>query len=235
MRYQVLATDYDGTLAHDGSVDGRAVEALGRLRDSGRRLVMITGRRLPDLLGVFGHIDLFDEVVAENGALLYQPASKTELTLAEPPPDELIAALRARDVAPLAAGRVIVATLEPNADAVRAALRELGIEWQLILNKGNLMLLPAGVDKASGLAAALARLDLAPASAVGIGDAENDHAFLSACGCSVAVANALPSLKQRVDVVTRGAHGDGVVEIVEAMLSGELPDNHHKGTKDTKN
>ncbi len=57
------------------------------------------------------------------------------------------------------------------------------------------MVLPAGVNKASGLAAALARLQLSPLNVVGIGDAENDHAFLRACGCAVAVANALLMVK----------------------------------------
>jgi HAD superfamily hydrolase (TIGR01484 family) len=234
MRYQVLATDYDGTLAHDGSVDRRAVEALLRLRDSGRRLIMITGRLLPDLLRVFEQIELFDCVIAENGGLLYEPADRVERALAEPPPAELVEALRARDVVPLSVGRVIVATLEPHIDTVRDALREQGIERQLILNKGAVMLLPPGIDKASGLAAALARLGLPPHSAVGIGDAENDFAFLSICGCAVAVANALPALKQRVTLVTRGAHGDGVIELIDALLKNDLLGMNHQDTKDTK-
>jgi len=50
------------------------------------------------------------------------------------------------------------------------------------------MVLPAGINKASGLPAALARLRLSPLNVVGIGDAENDTAFLQACGCAVAVA-----------------------------------------------
>lgn len=235
MPFLVLATDYDGTLAHDGSVDERVVEALLRLRDSGCRLVMVTGRELPDLLRVFGAIELFDYVVVENGGLLYEPASRTEQALAEAPPAELVAALRARDVVPLSVGRVIVATLASMATAVRQALREQGIERQLIFNKGALMLLPPGVDKASGLATVLERLGVARQHVVGVGDAENDQAFLSLCGCSVAVANALPALKQRVALVTRAARGDGVVELIDAMLAGDLQSMLHKGATDTKN
>jgi hypothetical protein len=66
---------------------------------------------------------------------------------------------------------------------------------QIVFNKGAVMVLPAGVNKASGLAAALVRLRLSPLNVVGIGDAENDHAFLRVCGCAVAVANALPMVK----------------------------------------
>ena len=86
MHYAALATDYDGTIAHDGVVDPPTIAALERLRASGRRLVLVTGRELPDLARVMPRLDLFDRVVAENGALLYRPESGAERPLAEPPP-----------------------------------------------------------------------------------------------------------------------------------------------------
>ena len=79
----------------------------------------------------------------------------------------------------------------------------MGLELQVIFNKGAVMVLPAGVNKATGLARALERSGLSPHNAVGIGDAENDHALLRLCGCGVAVANALPRLKEAADIVTR--------------------------------
>ena len=54
------------------------------------------------------------------------------------------------------------------------------------------------------------------------GDAENDHAFLSICGCSVAVANALSAVKDAADIVTAGARGDGVVELIDELLRSDL-------------
>jgi HAD superfamily hydrolase (TIGR01484 family) len=85
MRYQVLATDYDGTLAHHSHVDDATLAALERLLATGRRLVMVTGRELPELLEVFPHPELFEWIVAENGALLYRPATKEERPIGEPP------------------------------------------------------------------------------------------------------------------------------------------------------
>ena len=79
------------------------------------------------------------------------------------------------------------------------AIRDLGLELQVIFNKGAVMVLPAGVNKASGLKAALAELGLSPHNVVGVGDAENDHALLRPCECGVAVANAIPTLKQEAD------------------------------------
>jgi hypothetical protein len=98
----------------------------------------------------------------------------------------------------------------------------LGLELQVIFNKGAVMVLPSGVNKASGLSAALSELGLSPHNVVGIGDAENDHAFLNLCECSVAVANALPALKETADFVTQGDHGAGVIELVEQLLASDL-------------
>jgi HAD superfamily hydrolase (TIGR01484 family) len=222
MRYLALATDYDGTLAADGRVRPQTIDAVERLRASGRRAILVTGRELDDLKSVFPRLDIFDRVVAENGALLYRPDTREEVPLAEPPPDALYERLRERGVKPLSRGRVIVATREPHeVDAVEV-VRELGLEQQVIFNKGAVMLLPSGVNKQTGLAAALDELGLSPRNTVSVGDAENDHALLTASECGVAVANALPSLKDHADLVTRGARGEGVEELIERILDDDL-------------
>jgi len=222
MRYTVLATDYDGTLATDGVVGLEEMAALERLRASGRRLVLVTGRELEDLLSVFPRAELFDRVVAENGALVFTPEDNRLTRIAEPPPEAFVAALRARGVLPLSVGHVIVATWEPNETVVLDTIRELGLELQVIFNKGAVMVLPSGVNKATGLSAALHDLSLSRHNAVGIGDAENDHAFLAICECGVTVANALPVLKERADLVTEHLRGPGVIELVDRLLATDL-------------
>ncbi len=216
-----LAADYDGTLAHHGRVDAPTVSALERLKASGRKLLMVTGRELPDLKRVFDRLDLFDIVVAENGSLLYFPETQEERPVAAAPPAELVDALRARGVLPLSVGRGIIATWTPNEATVLDCIRELGLEWQIIFNKGAVMVLPPGVNKATGLAAALDALGLSPLNVLAIGDAENDHAFLTASGCAVAVANALDAVKETADAVTAGDHGAGVIEAIDGLLADE--------------
>ncbi len=222
MRFLVLCTDYDGTLATEGSVLPETAAALERLIASGRRPVLVTGRELDELKSVCPYLHLFEYVVAENGALLYEPSSGEETALARRPPDSFVAALRARGVDPISVGRVIVATLEPQETHVLETIKDLGLELQVIFNKGAVMILPAGVNKASGLAAALERMGLSPHNAVGIGDAENDHALLGLCECGVAVANALPTLKEAADIVTTGERGAGVSELIAALLEDDL-------------
>lgn len=222
MRFLALATDYDGTLATHGQVDEATLTALKHLRESGRKLILVSGRHLDDLHTVFPQLDLFDAVVVENGALLYIPATHEEQVLGDRPPESFIQALQAQNVEPLGLGRVIVSTWEPYETVVLQAIRDLGLELQIIFNKGAVMVLPPGVNKASGLNAALSHLGLSPHNAVAVGDAENDHAMLDLCELSVAVANALPTVKAGVDWVTQGSRGEGVTELIDQLIASDL-------------
>ncbi len=233
MIIHALAVDYDGTIAQHGQVGTTTAAALARVRESGRRLLLVTGRMLPDLRNACPDLDrMFDAVVAENGGLLYLPARREVRTLGDPPEAALVEALRLRGVR-FDLGSSIVATDEPYAEAALAAIRETGVERTLVFNKGSLMLLPGGVTKGTGLLAALTTFELSPHNLCGIGDAENDHALLALCECSVAVADAVPALRERADHVTRGKGPAGVVEFIEehvvadaAALVGGLARHH---------
>ncbi len=126
MRYLVLACDFDGTVATDGTVRDETLAALQRLRDSGRKLILVTGREIDDLLKVFPRIDIFDRVVAENGALLYRPANREHKTLGEAPSPKLVEALRGRGISPLSVGHCIVSTWQPHESKVLETIRDLG-------------------------------------------------------------------------------------------------------------
>ncbi len=221
MRYLALATDYDGTLAKDGVVSESALRALQLLLDTGRKLILVTGRHLEDLKTVFPQLKMFHRVVAENGALLYDPGSKKERLLCEKPPQTLLDELRRRHI-PFSVGRAIIATHVPHDVATLRAIKALGLELQVIFNKGSVMVLPSGINKSTGLDVALEQLGLSRHNTVGIGDAENDHAFLACCECAVAVENALPALKQRADFVTTADRSNGVRELIERMIADDL-------------
>ena len=222
MRYLALCTDYDGTIAHHGRVDKPTIAALEDLRASGRKLVLVTGREIPDLQKVFDRLDLFELVVAENGALIYRPVTREERSLVDAPPQRFVEELKRRGVERISVGRCIVATWQPYEKIVLETIRDLGLELQVIFNKGAVMVLPGGMNKASGLKAALAELNVSLHNTVGVGDAENDHAFLSICECSAAVANALPAVKETADVVLKSDHGAGVTELIREMLTDDL-------------
>jgi len=218
----VLACDYDGTIADGGRCSPEVIQALARVRESGRKVLLVTGRMLPDLRSVCPDVDrMFDAVVAENGALLYFPETREARALGDTPEPALVEELRRRGVL-FDLGSSIIATTEAYADAALAAIRDTGVERTLVFNKGALMLLPGGVTKGTGLDAALTVLALSAHNMVGIGDAENDHAFLAMSECAVAVADAIPALRERADYVTRAPGPRGVIEFVQEHLVNDL-------------
>jgi hydroxymethylpyrimidine pyrophosphatase-like HAD family hydrolase len=222
MKYSAIATDYDGTLATDGSVTSSTLEALHRYRDRGGKLILVTGRELDDLLQVFPHTPLFHGIVAENGAVFYHPQQQQVRLLAEPFPPVFVQTLSQQGVVPLSQGRVVVATWQPHETIVQQTIQQLNLKARVILNKRAVMVLPDGVNKASGLATILQELNLVAEHVVGIGDAENDHSLLQTCGHGVAVGNALPSLKAIAHRVTQGERGEGVQELIDWLLDDAL-------------
>jgi len=222
MYYLALASDYDGTLAHDGQISETTTASLKRLRESGRRLVMVSGRIVEELLTVCPQVELFDCVVAENGALIYWPQTRKSKPLCEPLPRRFVQELRARKVSPLQVGEVLAATWEPNEVVVLETIRDLGLDLHVVFNKGAVMILPSGFNKSTGLRAALEEMKLSPHNVVGIGDAENDHPFLDLCECSVAVGNALPAVKNRSDFVIEAPNGAAVSELIDHLIKDDL-------------
>jgi hydroxymethylpyrimidine pyrophosphatase-like HAD family hydrolase len=182
----------------------------------------VTGRELKDLLRVFPQYELFDRIVAENGALVYRPDTGEEKVLGEPPPMSFIKELQLAGVQPLSVGKVIVATWEPHQLKVLETIKASGTERQMIFNKGAIMILPPGINKATGLQAALREMNLSCHNVVAVGDAENDSHLLQTVECGVAVHNALPVLKQLADWTTAGPHSQGVRELIAQLLQSDL-------------
>jgi phosphoglycolate phosphatase (TIGR01487 family) len=218
---RALACDYDGTLAHEGRVSRSTTQALERYRSRGGRLVLVTGRETSDLCRVCSCISLFDRVIAENGAVIHCPATRQTRALTSEMPAQFVRSLQVQGVSPLGTGLVIVATTRQWERTVLDSIHEQRLQLQVVYNKDSIMVLPAGVDKGTGLDAALSDLGIAAERTVAIGDAENDESMLALAGLGVAVANALPSLKSHVDMVTESANGAGVEELIEWLLDAQ--------------
>ncbi|OAI42532.1 hypothetical protein AYO41_04085 [Verrucomicrobia bacterium SCGC AG-212-E04] len=214
---RAMATDFDGTIATDGVIDEPTIEALKDFRSTDRKIILVTGRELADFALLKTPLELFDLVVAENGGVVFSPQSGEERVLGNPPDPKFVEELRRRGIAPLSVGRVILATWEPHEKTALEVIKRLGVGYNVIFNKGAVMLLPEGVDKAFGLKAALAKLELSASEVIGFGDAENDHAFLRMCGFSVAVSNAIAAIKKSADVVTGADRGRGVTEFLRGL------------------
>ncbi|MFZ1178398.1 MAG: HAD-IIB family hydrolase, partial [Mycobacterium sp.] len=192
--FQVIAVDFDGTLASDGQLSPGVVEAVDQARQTGLTLVLVTGRIGAELQAEFPHIvDHFDALVLENGAVIV--AKGHEGALAEPVDSALDDALAERGV-PFRRGKVLVAIDGEHAATVVEVIGELGLDCQIVRNRAALMVLPAGVTKGTGLHAVLAEVNLSPHNTIAVGDAENDLSMFSIAEIGVAVSNAIASVRR---------------------------------------
>jgi HAD superfamily hydrolase (TIGR01484 family) len=224
MRYVVLAAGFDGTLARDGRCDERCIDVLRELSATGRKLILVTGRELRRLLEIFPEARLFDYIVAENGAVLHRTATRQSEILGQAPPEILLQELRRRQVTPLAVGSSIISTAAKYFESARDALRKLKLhlDYELVRNDDTLLILPPGIDKASGMNEALRELGVSRHNLVAIGNAENDLPLLASAEHAVVVNNAAESIKQAADRVTEGEYCDGFLELARDLIATDL-------------
>lgn len=182
-------------------------------RRKGLKLIMVTGRALPDLRALID-ITRFDALVVENGAIVVVGDLRTSLA----PPgwratrEELLHSVKSRGHE-----EVIISlrrTMERSAlQAITDA--HLGDRVRVEFNKESMMLTPRNVDKGSGLAVALRVLRIDPQDVMALGDGENDLSMFHLVGLGVAVRNAVPELIREADSITKEENGRGVSEAIE--------------------
>jgi hydroxymethylpyrimidine pyrophosphatase-like HAD family hydrolase len=203
MKLSAIALDFDGTIAVSGALDAGVRAATGELRAHGVCVILATGRILAELRLVCPDLQWADAVVAENGAVVWFPASGYRTILGQPPQQAFLDALRQRGLR-FGVGLSIVDLDATAAHEVLDVVRQLEVPLALAFNRGRLMALPQAVSKASGLHFALTALRLSPHNTVAIGDAENDHELLRLCGLGVAVGWGSPALQRAADLVLPG-------------------------------
>jgi hypothetical protein len=160
-------------------------------------------------------------VIAENGAVIVDQQTGAEELLGPQPPAELLVALNNAGVT-VHVGRVMIATEIAARSIVQNVIERIDLDWHTVPNRNDLLVLPARVTKASGLDTVLKRIQIPPQHVAAIGDAENDCAMIEHCGLGVAVANAVPRLKQFAKLVTRGQAGHGVTELANRLLNEQI-------------
>jgi hydroxymethylpyrimidine pyrophosphatase-like HAD family hydrolase len=214
--FRAVAVDFDGTLTEGARPDDAVLDAVADLRATGVRIILATGRILGELRHGFPDVDEhFDAIVAENGAVMSGPHGRR--LLADPVDDILEDALLRRHV-PVRSGEVLLACDASHDQVVLEEIARLGLDCQILRNRAALMVLPAGVTKASGLLEALGDLGVSRHSTITIGDAENDRRLLEAGEYGVAVANAVEALKIHADLVLDEPDGRGVVQLLRGPL-----------------
>ncbi len=215
---RILVADLDGTLTRGGEdlLKPEVKRALISLKDRGWTLILATGRdrrylmRRADLKG------LFDAWVAEAGLTVYLPKTGDCRCLAS---DAWRLMVKRLKVLPFVEEKEnTIAFRSEYIDTVKAELMRLGIKAALRDNKGTIILLPQGIDKAVGVREALRLLGIEGFIAA-VGDSEVDLELLELADFRAVVADADPLLKKMADYVASREDGEGFVEVVESLLS----------------
>lgn len=215
---KILVADLDGTLTRGGEdrLKPEVKKALTSLRDRGWILILATGRdrkylmRREDLRG------LFDAWVAEAGLTIYLPETGDYRCLAD---DSWRLRVKKLKVLPFVEEKEnTIAFKSEYIDTVKAELVRLSIEAVLRDNKGTIILLPPGIDKAIGVREALRLLEVEGFIAA-VGDSEVDLELLELADFRAVVADADPLLKEVAEYVASREDGDGFVEVARSLLS----------------
>lgn len=217
MKLRAFALDFDGTIAESGDLDREVRDAVLEARALGIVVLLVTGRILADLASRVPDLHIFDAVVAENGAVLHFPETGRVSTLAVPPPQRFLEALRAEGI-PHRAGSSIVDLDAALSARVLPLIQRLELPLVLLFNRGRLMVLPQAISKATGLVEALTALRLSPHNAIGIGDGENDHQLLATCEVGVAVEWGSAALREAADEVIPGSGPPAVAGYLRRVM-----------------
>lgn len=222
MHLRILSLDLDGTLARDGVVEEATWSALRAAKASGFVLFLVTGRRLSVIPDIGPFDELCEAIVAENGAVIFYPRTERVDTPFGKLAPEVI---RKLEVMPIDVdfGVAIAATWVPNDRQVLDALAQTGYAATVEYNKGAVMVLPPGATKGSGLKVALEELGYSTRNVLACGDAENDRSMFEQADFSVAVANAIPAMRNLADVVLDKSHGAGVRDLLSNLINGQMP------------
>lgn len=96
-------------------------------------------------------------------------------------------------------------------------------EVSVTTSLGNFVeVIPAGCNKAAGIAAICKEEGISPQEIMAVGDSQNDMEMLAFCGISAAVGNAKPEVKAAVDMVLPDHNHGGVAGAVDYILDNLL-------------
>jgi hypothetical protein len=187
-------------------------------------ILLVTGRVHEEVENLCTDLSMFDAIVAENGAIVCYPDQRRTIRLGLPPPAGFLGELRAQGV-PFQAGAVIVGTWEPHARQVFDLIRQAGVDSHIVFNRSAAMLLPEGINKATGVRRALEELGRSEHNLIAFGDAENDLPLFTLAEVAVAAHGAVPSAAMAADECLTRADAPAVAQYIHRIVAskGRVP------------
>lgn len=224
MAVRAVAVDIDGTVTdYERLIDWSGVAALRQAEAKAVPVIVASGNVGPVSKAFASFVGLSGPLVAENGGVVYSNDMRQRRILSDRAPALagyrrlLEAGLPARPIWS-DAYRLSEVALDLNLDEAEARRILNGTGLEIVATRFALHLMEPGFDKFKGIREALAWIDPqrppTPAEVLAIGDSNNDVTMLRGCGASGCVANGSEGARAAAKYVARGAHGEGVAEIL---------------------
>ena len=224
---KLLAVDIDGTLTHkDRRLDAVGMEAVRRAEAAGIRVVIATGNVLSFAQAAAVMIGASGPLIAEDGGIVYDPAEEREYILGDRvDADRGLAALEKafKNVVPHRSTlqRRTGITIRKNitVEDAEKVIQSQGLPIVAVDSGFAIHLKSPDVNKGNALRKVSSVTKVPLEEIAAIGDGGNDIEMLRTAGLSYAVANAAEAVKRASKRVTHSAHGEGVAEAVDEIIS----------------
>lgn len=223
-KFKAFAVDIDGTLTENGggAIHLAALAKLRHLEKLGYHVIYVSGRSSIEayVLAVFGGTTKI--AVGENGgAITIAPqehrllASKEKCMQGYNLLKKSLDGVEIKPVFP----RMTEVVMQRTFDLTQGQkiLEENNLELYLSDSKYAYHINEKGMNKATGLKAALQMLKLGPEQTVAIGDSDTDIPMFDACGYSIALGHAEENVKTSAKQVVKGREGTGLVEAIDLV------------------
>jgi len=222
MQEKIFAVDIDGTITENGGgrINLDALDALRHMIGLGHKVIFVSGRSSVEgyVLSVFGGMTRI--AVGENGGAITSGPSEHKLLGNK---DECVKAFELlRSKIPEAKEkpvfpRMTEVVLERTFDLelAKKILADSNMSVELSDSQYAVHINSKGINKGRGFSEVLTMLSALPSDVIAIGDSETDVPLFKMSGISIALGNALESVKSQASMTVSGKAGDGVIEALE--------------------
>ncbi|MBD3309608.1 glycosyltransferase [Candidatus Woesearchaeota archaeon] len=220
--FKAIITDMDRTIVdpapkHVFDPGDYDIELLEEFKKIDCTKILATGRVIRYVKRLCTEFDVWDCVIAENGAVIYFPKTRKTITTNTSYMKKAKKIIRDMDLPGASIGKIIASVPVKYEQKVKEKLQDLADHLSFFRNVDELMVLPHGTDKGMGVRLALKHLNIDIDKTFVIGDAENDMEMFLNPGFKVAVANADRSIKKLSNYITKGPSTKGVREIIRKI------------------
>ena len=222
MQEKIFAVDIDGTITENGA--GRihldALDALRHMIRLGHKVIFVSGRSSVEgyVLSIFGGMTRI--AVGENGgAITFGPSdhkllgNKDECIKAFELLKSKIPEAKEKPVFPRMTEVVLERTFD--LELAKKIMKDNNMPVDLSDSQYAIHINSKGINKGRGFSEVLTMLSASPSDVIAIGDSETDVPLFKISGQSIALGNAVESVKSQASMTVSGKAGDGVIEALE--------------------